>query len=518
MHVCIIGGGASGLMAANFFANTNYTSKITLIKSKDIPTVGVGESTTLSFLLHYIYDLGGCLERLIREADATVKLGVMYKNWGLKNKVFLNLFRGKGDEIYQIIKKAKSFEKTSGLYCDIFSRLGNKNKSTFIHNIIGKEVFFNAIKNNIHSSLLNFDKQEEVPGFSWHFDAGLFINLLIKMFKEKEKTYFIEDTVIDCLYNDKDEIEQIILKSGEIIKADFFIISSGRNPTTEKIFNLKYKSLDSNLLTDKALFLPIQYTNKKEQLTPFTIAKTMKYGWRWITPTWSRIGTGYVFSSRHINEGEAIDELRNDMNLKDINPRVIDFSPRMSEQHMGKNYCVLGLSAGFLEPLDAPGLAISIVTTKILNDYFLTNKDFIINKHYNVCNIKKFNNLCVSNYEAWEMFIFSQYNTCHRDDTKFWKDYKQIKFKKYDDLKDNFTVKPKGLNIEFLESNDYQTRCKFYEQGLHNEISSMIKFTLASRNIQFNSHTKCSLKTNSNLFSTKNYTNHFDFLDKFHKI
>ena len=86
----------------------------------------------------------------------------------------------------------------------------------------------------------------------------------------------------------------------------------------------------------------------------------MKNGWRWITPTQSRIGTGYVFSDNHISIDEATNEFLEDIGDKTIKPFLVDFNPKCNKRPFKFNSCTIGMSSGFLEPLDATGLQISI--------------------------------------------------------------------------------------------------------------------------------------------------------------
>jgi hypothetical protein len=151
----------------------------------------------------------------------------------------------------------------------------------------------------------------------------------------------------------------------------------------------------------------------------------MKHGWRWITPTWSRVGTGYVFSNNHVSDDEAIHEfLQNvgDRNFK-IDPFVVDFTPRKAIKSFKKNTCTIGMAGGFVEPLDAPGL--SLTCNAILElTRIITNR----------ATIDASNKLMDWSYKLWVAFILCQYKTSSRDDTQFWKDAKNVNFPLYDEI------------------------------------------------------------------------------------
>lgn len=233
MHICVIGDGVAGLMSANFFASKDYINKITLIGSPKIPTIGVGESTTLNFeTLHNFFDED--LNSFIKESDACVKLGVLYSNWSKKE--FLHHF--KMPSLY------KKYDITAVEYSNY---LGNKNSDTYIHDLIGNKLVKDA-KNNL------IPESNYFYGRSWHFDAGKYISYLKKLSKNNKKIELLDDTVVQCEFGGEGIIESVKLESNKEIKSDYFIICTGHNEKTSKIFNIKYKSLTDVLLTNKDYF------------------------------------------------------------------------------------------------------------------------------------------------------------------------------------------------------------------------------------------------------------------------
>jgi tryptophan halogenase len=152
----------------------------------------------------------------------------------------------------------------------------------------------------------------------------------------------------------------------------------------------------------------------------------MKNGWRWITPTWGRVGTGYVFSSKHSSPEKISDELETDIGKKNLNFRMVDFHPKVSEKPFKKNSCSIGMSQGFLEPLDAPGLSLTIISIKKLAD--------ILSKRENELDLDHINSLHKIDYFWWASFILSQYKNCYRSDTSFWKEQKNVDCPFYNEL------------------------------------------------------------------------------------
>jgi tryptophan halogenase len=401
MNICIIGTGVSGLMTACELLKLDFIKKITIIGSSKIPSIKVGESTTQTFykFVNENFDI----KEFIQSTDAAVKYGVYYKNWSKRD--FIHTFGSDNPFL-----KKSTIER---VYCEM---LANKDPDIHIHDLISNKMW-NFIKKNE----ISLDVEEHHR--SWHFDAGKFKIFLKNHLKKNTKIVFFDDTIIDCKFLMGDYIQYIVGKSNKKYTADYFINCCGSNDVNEKVFKEKYVSLSPYLLTNKSIVYPLKYTNKKDQFHPYTVAKTMKNGWRWITPTQSRIGTGYVFSDNHISVDEAINEFINDIGDKTIEPFLVDFNPKFNEKPFKSNSCTIGMSGGFLEPLDAPGLAFTCGgidhLIKLLKK---TNKIDEINFEYH------------KNYQWWCSFILHQYKTCHRDDTKFWIDHKNIKCDFYDQI------------------------------------------------------------------------------------
>jgi tryptophan halogenase len=424
MHLCIVGSGASGWLVANQLKEQDYITKITIIGSPKIPHIGVGESTTLTLpSVHSKFNVE--VGEFIRESHAAAKYGVYYKNWS------------KNDWIHFF--KSESPFKKSGLSARKYIQLlGNKPTDTFIHDIYGKVIWKEVVgKNNVFPKNRGITETTEEYPHTFHFDAGKYINFLKKQAFKSSKIQFVEETVENANFSEGGYIQSLDLTNNINLIADYYVNTTGQSLNTKNIFNEQYDSLGDVLLTTKAVVYPLEYTNKREQFHPYTVAKTMKNGWRWITPTWERIGTGYTFSENHISVDEAVNEFITDIGDKTIQPNVVDFRPRINKQTFKINSCSIGMANGFLEPLDAPGLALTNNVTdsleRLLNIYYLDiqNKNLHNNILYDE-GITLLNNIVKDSYNFWTTFILNQYKTCHRLDSKFWIDQKQVKWDQWD--------------------------------------------------------------------------------------
>ncbi len=497
MHLCIVGSGASGWLVANQLKEQDYITKVTIIGSPKIPHIGVGESTTLSLpKAHSKFNAE--LGQFIRESHAAVKYGVYYQNWS-KND-WIHFFKSNIP-----FKKSKP-ELSARKYIQL---LGNKPQDVFIHNLYGKQIWKEVVgKNNVFPENRRISEADEEYPHTFHFDAGRYINYLKKQAFKSSKVEFIEETVENVNFTESKYIQSLNLTNNIDIIADYYVNTTGQKLNSKNIFNEQYDSLEHVLLTNKAVVYPLEYTNKREQFHPYTVAKTMKNGWRWITPTWERIGTGYTFSNNHISEDEAVNEFLEDIGDKTLQPNIVDFTPRVNKQTFRINSCSIGMANGFLEPLDAPGLALTNgVTTKLEKLLEIYSKDISTSTLHELKNNELYieglnisNNTVKKSYNFWVIFILNQYKTCYRLDTPFWVDHKNIQWKNWD-------LAVRDLNAYCdMHYNDYDVM--------------MLAQTIASRDIQYYTPmpkhiTPLNFPLEETLPKTQH---HLDWIESFHKL
>ena len=452
MHVCIIGGGSSGWMVATALRRVENITKISLIDSPKIPSIGVGESTTGIF--HDFIERYFNIVDFIKESDAVMKYGVYYKNWGKKD--YIHPFQ-----------RETIYERNNITRKEYSKLLLAKEKDVHIHDLINTKMW-NFVKKN----QISLDTEEHPH--AWHFNAGKFI--LFMKNHSKDSINYIEDTVVNAEFVDG-EISYLITASNKKVKADYYINCCGTNET---IFKNEYIDLSEYLLCDKAIVYPLPYTDIKKQLHPYTIAKTMKNGWRWITPTWNRIGTGYVFSSHHASFEECSDELEKDIGKENLNFRLVDFHPRINKNPFKKNSYNIGMSQGFLEPLDAPGLSLTIVSINLIIDLLSSEgvKDYsYLNPYQNF------------NYYWWASFILSQYKHCYREDSQFWKDQKNVVCPFYNEI----------MDMILGDKTDYEYEMFFY--------------TMAAKDVKVDLHQSKPIPLREKETSLRD---HYDFLQTVH--
>lgn len=429
MHICVIGTGAAGWMAVRELQNLSCVKSITVIGSPAVPTVGVGESTTRPFfnLISSWFPRDDDYYRFLCDIDAAVKYGVYYQGWG--GQTFLHAFVG---------------EKTNQHHGYALGGLGSDEDSN-------------------HYLMANYDRivsrhefcsDPDTQSYTWHIDANRFIVAMEKMCCANPITTHLRDTVVKANF-DHDRVTSVRLESGHTISADYFVSAVGQTAFNQQIFRETYEDYGHVLLTDRALFFPLSYTDQSKQFHPYTVARAMPHGWRWITPTWSRIGTGYAFSSRHVSTEQAIQDFRDDVGITDIEPFQVDFHPRRIQEVYKPNHCSIGLASGFLEPLDAPGLSFTVMYIESLCDLL---EDRAAGK---VVNLTRLNQRCRRIFDDWAAFILWQYRCAVAREGDFWRDHSSIRFDHLESIidllfKPNFNpytldLRPKKISQDDLE-------------------------------------------------------------------
>lgn len=335
----VVGGGTAGWLGALFFKKIYPNEEVIVIESSKIGIIGVGEGSTpdlqklFNFLNINVLDI-------VKKADITFKNGAYFVGWDDENFEFNNAFNISCDEYYHASKDLISF----------FLDRNSKN-------------LFNDI-NPLYKITLNKDvtfPSNKLPAndYSIHFNNFKMCDALKEIgISRKIK---IVDSVVTDVNLKNNLVESVILEDNSKIFGNFFIDSSGFKRLLPSKFNVKFQEFNE-LLNDSAIpcELPTVIYN------PYTECRAMQSGWRWLIPTASRTGSGYVYSSKYISDENAKKEFVNSIKLTnnlDIEPnRIIKFKSGMLENLYFSNVLCIGLCSHFLEPLEATSIAITAQT------------------------------------------------------------------------------------------------------------------------------------------------------------
>lgn len=343
----IVGGGTAGWLCAYYLKHRYPKYNISLIENTKLGILGAGEGGTPNLRSLLIDDFGFDEDEFLNSVNGTKKFGIIFDKW---NK---------------------------------------DNTHSFIHG-------FNhdGLENDTHS---------------YHFNARLFAEFLKNKSLEKGVNH-IDDEVLNFSLN-QNTITTIQLKSSLNINVDFLIDCSGFSRLIiDNIYNSKWNSYEDELLVNSALPFFINESNK--EINQRTIAEAVEWGWMWKIPLQNRWGCGYLYNDTMIDDEfikKEIQRLYGDKNIQ-INKKI-KFKAGSYEKVWIENCIAIGLSSGFLEPLEATSIMTIIFQLRKLPDDIF---DYSKRDHYNDI-VNKFN------YQNM-LFIRHHYN-CSRNDTLFWKTY-----------------------------------------------------------------------------------------------
>jgi tryptophan halogenase len=229
------------------------------------------------------------------------------------------------------------------------------------------------------------------------------------------------DTHIDQITQNANGIHELIDNDGVKYTADLFIDCTGfASVLIEKTLKSPWTDYSPYLPVDRAVVIQTQYTDPVTQCHPYTKATTMKAGWRFTIPIKTRIGNGYIYSSKHISDTDAEQELRESLDEWEAPARVIRLKSGTHKEIARKNVVAVGLAAGFIEPLEATAITFTTHAVRIMTDLLNDNLMLWNDRSRNTIN-QVFGDM-VNEIMA---FVWCHYHFSTRNDTPFWQDIRQ---------------------------------------------------------------------------------------------
>ena len=352
-RIVIVGGGTAGWMAASAFARfLGQAYSIRLIESDEIGAVGVGEATIPAIQL-FNQSLGIDENEFIRATQGSFKLGIEFVDWTEPGHRYIHAFGQVGRPLGLIP----------------FHQYWLRH-----HSQGGTSSLWNYAPSALAAAENRFARPNEKPGslpsgvaYAYHFDAGLYARFLRK-YAETRGVVRTEGQVVDvALAAATGFVESIKLASGETIDGDLFIDCSGfRGLLIEQALESGYEDWSNYLPCNRALAVPCA---SADPLTPYTRSTAREAGWQWRIPLQHRTGNGYVYCSDLISDADATDTLMSNLDSEALaEPRQLRFVTGKRCQIWKKNVVALGLSSGFLEPLESTSIhLIQAGIAKLLN-------------------------------------------------------------------------------------------------------------------------------------------------------
>ncbi len=342
--IVIAGGGTSGWMAAALLAKLAPNLSIRLIESEEIGTVGVGEATIPAIKTYN--RLAGVDETAFMKAtNATFKLGIEFRGWG--DQSYIHGFGKIGQDLgwlrmHQYWLKMRGTGKVSDDFADYS-----------INTAAAYDNRFMRARSDMGASPLR-----EIA-YAYHFDAGLYARFL-RGLAEQRGVVRTEGKIVDVrLHPETGFVENLVMESGEIVDGELFLDCSGfRALLIGQALGVEYDDWSHWLPCDRAVAVPCGYEGDKADLmTPYTRSTAHAAGWQWRIPLQSRIGNGHVYASAFTSDDEAAAVLMANLDGAPLaEPRRLRFATGKRRQGWVRNVVAVGLSSGFLEPLESTSI------------------------------------------------------------------------------------------------------------------------------------------------------------------
>jgi 2-polyprenyl-6-methoxyphenol hydroxylase-like FAD-dependent oxidoreductase len=399
-RIVILGGGTAGWITASAMIDSwaDKDIDITLIESPAIGTIGVGEGSTPRIKL-FFDSIGVQESEWMPKCNATYKNGISFANWSTRPGF---------DRYFHPFVSTVDQHTTTAFYFNTYAR----RRGIDVH--AHPDRFFLAAK-------LSANRQGPIPNetfpfvveYGYHFDANLVGEFLKEKAKERGVKH-IAAKVIDVKQASNGHITGLLTDADETIEGDFFVDCSGfRGTLIQKTLEVPFWSFSENLFNDSAVVLP---TDPEVNIGSQTVSTAMKHGWAWEIPLTHRVGNGYVYSSSFCSSDDAETELRTHLGLldSDTEARHLKMKVGRVEEHWHKNCIAVGLSQGFIEPLEAT--ALNLVCNTVYD--FIETVDA---KGFAGPGREEFNERVNERFENIRDYIVAHYIMNSRDDTDYWR-------------------------------------------------------------------------------------------------
>ncbi len=401
-EVVILGGGTAGWMTAASLLHRlgRLGVKVTLVESSQIGTIGVGEATVPA-IKNYFESLQLDPYEVMRATNGTIKLGIEFDGWRHEGYSFIHPFGRYGIQAGPVA------------FHSIWNRLRAAGETAPLDDYsLGTQLCRAG-----RVLLQPREPRGDFEHFDWavHFDAGRFAQLL-RQFSEARGVRRIDARLQQVkLHPERGHIEQLLLDNSESVGGQLFIDCSGFNRLLiDGALKAGYEDWRHWLMCDRAIALPCAPADA-HVLAPYTRSRAMDAGWTWRIPLQNRVGNGYVYSSDHICDDAALTALRSELEGEALAaPNMLRFRAGHVRKFWEKNCVAIGLSGGFLEPLESTSISlIQMGIDKLL--HFWPGTDLAPEL------AGEYNRLSIQEFERVRDFIILHYSANARTGGELWR-------------------------------------------------------------------------------------------------
>jgi flavin-dependent dehydrogenase len=356
--ILVVGGGTAGWITAGVLAS-RYPQRgedgiaVTLIESRGQPPIGVGEGTWPT-IRSTLKQIGVTETDFLRECDASFKQGSHFEKW---------VDGSDADAYYHPFTLPVGFEdRNLAPYW-----LEDPRGRSFAASMCFQS---ELCANGLAPKQITTPEFTGLANYAYHLDAGKFGPFLRKHCVEKLGVKHVYDEIVRVQSDDAGDISHLMTKSGDVLAADLFVDCSGFSSLLiGKHLGVPFVSKKDVLFIDKAWAVQIPYPAEDAPINSVTMATAQSSGWVWDIGLTTRRGVGYVFSSRYLSDEGALEELKNYISARgdlsqNLSFRKIDINSGYRQEFWTRNCVAVGLSAGFLEPLEASAIVMIELSAK----------------------------------------------------------------------------------------------------------------------------------------------------------
>jgi tryptophan halogenase len=435
-RVVIVGGGTAGWMAAAYLNRylRRLGAKVVLVESPTLGTIGVGEATIPS-LVHFVRLMKLDENEFMRRCAATYKLAIRFDDWYRPGTTYWHPFgtaaRLVGYNLFHFWLKRRLDAGEQLAYADYSLQVGL------------------SLQEKAPRPLNGETPITEAGAYAYHLDASAFGEYLKEIATQEGVQHLFGD-VQDVVRDARGDIASLDIGGGRTLAGDLFIDATGfRGRLIEQALGDPWLDWSRFMLCDRAVALPLP---RSDSFPPYTLSTALPAGWRWQIPLSSRTGSGYVYSSAHLSEEAATEELIARSGLRrarSADPRQIKIRVGRRQNFWARNCVSVGLASGFVEPLESTGIHLIQASVMLLLEY-LPDRDF------NDALRRAYNARMSEVYDEVRDFIVLHYLLAGREEL-FWRDARNVPLP--DSLRENLAVYEESGRIEnagfrlFLESN-----------------------------------------------------------------
>ncbi len=410
-QVVIVGGGSAGWLTAGYLAATHGTNpdkklSITLIESPDVSTIGVGEGTWPS-MRSTLEKIGISEAQFITCCDASFKQASKFVNWRNNSA---------DDSYYHPFTVPEGYTQV-----DVHHLWRQQNSQSFAELTAPQVALCEQYK---------APKQQQTPEYAgvttygYHLDSGKFAQLLQRHCTEILGVSHVQAHMTSINNDELGNINELVLQEQDNLSGDLFIDCTGmRSLLLGEHFNVPVINQEHVLFNNSALATQVEYESPDSPIASATLSTAQTAGWIWDIGLPTRRGVGHTYSSKYISDEQAEVELRDyiaqsrgEEYSQSLTVRKISFTPGYRQQFWKNNCLAIGMSSGFIEPLEASALAMVELSIKMLSEEFPTD-----NQHMAMVS-ERFNQRFSYRWQRVIEFLKLHYVLSERNDTAYWRD------------------------------------------------------------------------------------------------